>query len=126
MAMTTVIRRFLHPPIAPSGATSTHLPSQTPIRRLYGLSRNGLSRTITVCCFVLTVAACSSPEERMFMQACTYGGTAGNDDACECAYDKMTDRYPKETFQNLTSPSQLPPDFVDFMMQAGMECRSEL
>ena len=120
MTMTTVIRRFLHPPTVLSGATSLHTPSKTHVERVYGLSR-----TVVVCFLGLNLAACSSPSERVFMQSCTYGGSAGNDDQCECAYEKITDHYPEEMLNKIEHPSQMPPDFVEVMEKAALECRSE-
>lgn len=120
MTMTTVIRRFLHPPTVPSRATSTHTPSKTHVERVYGLSR-----TVVVCFLGLSLAACSSPSERVFMQSCTYGGAAGNDDQCECAYEKITDHYPEEMLNKIEHPSQMPPDFDQVLAKAALECRSE-
>ncbi len=119
MTMTTVIRRFLHPPTVLSDASATHTPSKTSLERFYGLSR-----TLAVCFLGLSVIECSSPSERVFMQSCTYGGTAGNDDQCECAYEKITDRYPEDQLNKIQDWTQLPPDFDQVVVQAGLECRN--
>ena len=85
-----------------------------------------LRRLLTILSLGWLLTACSSPQERAFMRACTSGGSNGADDACQCAYDKLEAHYPQGTLDHLTDPSQLPPDFEDAVMNAGLQCRAEL
>lgn len=71
------------------------------------------------------LCACSSPTERVFMNQCTVNDTAGNDDACACAYDRITSHYPDGYLDKLSESSQVPEDFPDVVLEAGAFCKNK-
>lgn len=112
MAMTTVTGH-LRPPAIPLYPQSFLTRSSQRLMRLAGM---GLLATI--------LTACTSPEERMFMHECTSGGNPGLEDQCECTYEKITDRYSVEQLNAMSERLEVPEDFEQVVMQAGMSCRS--
>lgn len=112
MAMTTVTGH-LRPPAVPTHPQSLLTRSSQRFMRLAGI---GLFATI--------LTACTSPEERMFMHECTGGGNPGLEDQCECTYEKITDRYSIEQLNAMSERLEVPEDFEQVVMQAGMSCRS--
>ena len=114
MAMTTIsMLGRLCPP-----AVSTH--HQSSLAR----SSQRLKRLAGIGLFATILTACTSPEERMFMHECTGGGNPGLEDQCECTYEKITDRYSVEQLNAMSERLEVPEDFEQVVMQAGMSCRS--
>jgi len=114
MAMTTVTGH-LRPPAVPPHPQSLLTRSSQRLVRLAGI---GL--------FASILTACASPQERMFMQQCTGGGNPALEDQCECAFDKITERYSEQQLEAMSMSSQIPPEFEQVVIEAGMSCSDAL